>query len=243
MVAYASGSYIGLVFAYLFGALVATAFADPTGDLVLGLAEASPTWFVIGVMLIGLGGGFAQGALGLYGMGLDFSSVFPVLKRIPATLILGVISIVIVYLGTFVFNAVDSINAFATILIVITTPWIAIMIVGFVYRRGFYLSDDLQVWNRRQTGGAYWFTAGINVRPFIAWVPAVVLGMMFIATSIYTGPLAGAVGGIDVSFLIAGASGALIYVLTLVIAPEPDSLRGGTSQPRSDLASTPVGGM
>lgn len=226
MVAYAGGSYIGLVLAYLFGALVATAFTDPTGDLVLGLAEASPAWYVVGVMLIGLGGGFAQGALGLYGMGLDFSSVFPVLKRIPATLILGGIAIVIVYLGTFVFDAVNSINAFTTILIVITTPWIAIMIVGFLYRRGFYLSDDLQVWNRRQTGGAYWFTNGVNWRPFIAWIPAVVLGLLLLNTSLYTGPLANLAGGIDLSFVVAGCSGAVIYALTLLVAPEPDAIRG-----------------
>lgn len=240
IVAYATGSYIGLVIAYLFGALVATAFADPTTDVVLGLAEASPTWFVLGVMLIGLGGGFAQGALGLYGMGLDFSSVVPALKRIPATLILGGISIVIVYVGTFVFNAVSSINAFATILIVITTPWIAIMIVGFLYRRGFYLSDDLQVWNRRQTGGAYWFTAGINWRPFVAWVPAVILGLLFLNTSLFTGPLSMMAGGIDLSFVLAGTSGALIYIATLVLSPEPDAIRGPIIETSANPPASPA---
>lgn len=176
LLGYGLGCYIGTVLAFLFGAVTATAFTDPTGDFVLGLAQASPGWYVFGILLIGMGGGFAQGAFGLYSMGLDFSSVFPILKRVPATLVLGAISVVIVYVGTFVFDAVSSVNAFATILVVITTPWIAIMIMGYIYRQGDYLSDDLQVWNRRETGGAYWFEHGFNARPFIAWVPSVVVG-------------------------------------------------------------------
>lgn len=228
--AYFLGSYVGLCGAYLFGALIATTFVDPTGDFVLGFAEAAPGWYVVGVMLIGLGGGFAQGALGLYGMGLDFSSVFTSLKRVPATLVLGAISVVIVYVGTFVFNALDSINAFVTVLIVITTPWIAIMLIGFVYRRGHYLADDLQVWNRRQTGGAYWFSAGVNFRAFAAWIPAVVLGLLFTATSLFSGPFASTANGVDLSFLIAGISGAVLYLITLKLWPEPEALRGPVQQ-------------
>ena len=224
MVGYAGGAYVGLCLAYLFGALTATAMADPTGDYVTGFATASPSWYVPFIVLIGLMGGFAQGSFGLYGMGLDFSSVIPGLRRVPATLILGIICGVIVYVGTFVFNAVDSINAFLAILLLITTPWIAVMIIGYISRRGHYKSEDLQVWNRRQTGGAYWFTGGINLRAFGAWIPAVIIGLLFLNTTFFTGPLAGVAEGVDLSWIVAGVCGAVFYVAALKLFPEPAEL-------------------
>ena len=60
-----------------------------------------------------------------------------------------------------------------------TTPWMIIMTIGFVVRRGWYDPSDLQVFNRGQTGGRYWFDAGMNWRGMVAWVPAAILGLLF----------------------------------------------------------------
>lgn len=50
---------------------------------------------------------------------------------------------------------ITAIITFATLIIVCTTPWVVIMTIGYIARRGFYRSDDLQVFNRGQKGGSY----------------------------------------------------------------------------------------
>ena len=60
------------------------------------------------------------------------------------------------------------------------TPWVVIMTLGFLMRRGWYDVDALQVFNRRQRGGAYWFTRGVNARGMAAWLPAAMIGLLFV---------------------------------------------------------------
>lgn len=231
------GAFIGMTVVCLFGAFTASMFNDPATDYVLGLTELAPTWFVVPILIIGLIGGCGQGAIGLYGTGLDFSSLVPRLGRVPATLTIAGVATALVYLGTFVFDAVAMINAFVVILLVITTPWMIIMIEGYIYRRGLFFPDDLQVFNQGRRGGRYWFTGGINYRAFCAWVPGVVVGLLFTATTEYSGPFAHVAGGVDLSFILSGAVAGVVYAVLLLAFPESNSLRGRSfgAQPTSTL--------
>lgn len=222
------GAFIGMTLVCLFGAFTASVFRDPSTDYVLGLSQAAPVWFAVPVLAIGLIGGCGQGAIGLYGTGLDFSSLVPRLRRVPATLIIAAIATSLVYIGTFVVDAVAMINAFVVILLVITTPWMVIMIEGFVYRRGLFFPADLQVFNQGRRGGRYWFTGGVNYRAVGAWVPGVVVGLLFTATTEFSGPLAQLAGGVDLSFLLSGAVAGIAYAALLLLFPEPASVRGAS---------------
>jgi len=78
-------------------------------------------------------------------------------SRARATLLIGIASIVFILVGRFAANLVESVSTFAVLIITCTTPWMVIMALGYLTRRGFYKADDLQVFTRGQQGGAYWF--------------------------------------------------------------------------------------
>ena len=54
------------------------------------------------------------------------------------------------------FDLVASVNAFIGAIVICTTPWMIIMTIGYVTRRGCYFPDDVQVFNRLPC--TYYFT-------------------------------------------------------------------------------------
>ncbi len=121
-------------------------FMDPAApNYVGGLLAVSPAWYFVPLCLIALIGGMSTGATSLYGTGLDFSSVFPRFSRVQATLFIGVLAIIFIFVGRFGFNLVQSISTFATLIVTCTAPWMVVMIIGFIVRRGWYDADALQV--------------------------------------------------------------------------------------------------
>src|SRR4029079_6725477 len=78
---------------------------------------------------------------------------------------------------------------------------------GFAYARGRYVPQDLQVFNDRGTGGAYWVTHGWNPRAVVAWTTGSVAGLLCSNTTLYAGPLADVAGGVDLSFLGGAVTG------------------------------------
>ena len=213
-------SQLASLIPFLFGAATATLVPD-AGDYVRGLVAAAPDWYVVALVAVVFIGSIAGGSASLYGTGLDFSSVVPALSRFQATLAIGAVSIVLVFLGRFVFNMVDTVSAFTTLILIFSAPWTAVMLIGAFTRRGFYLADDLQVFNRGQKGGAYWFHHGLNARALTAWTLGSITGLLLANTSLIAGPLRDVAGGIDLSFfaslLVAGA----VYLALLVAFPEP----------------------
>jgi purine-cytosine permease-like protein len=214
------GAFFGLGIPILFGTYTASVFEDPTVAYVPGLVEASPGWYVLAIIVIGLVAGSAQGVINMYGTGLDMSSIVPRLNRVQATLTVGVIAFALVYLGTFVWEAVDSVSAFLALLAVVSTPWIVINVIGFVNRRGWYDPADLQVFNKGERGGRYWFTNGLNWRALLAWLPASGLGLLFTNTTLYIGPLNDMFDGVDVGCIVSGVLAGVVYLVLIAVFPE-----------------------
>ncbi len=103
----------------------------------------------------------------------------------------------------------------------------AIMVIGYVTRRGYYLADDLQVFNRGLRGGHYWFTHGWNVRAMGAWLPAAFVGLAFVnLPGQFVGPLGNLAGGLDLSVPLSLAVGGMLYFALLTLYPEPDGVYG-----------------
>ncbi len=221
VIANGAGMFIGCAFACLFGAYMASIFGAAELSFVTGLIGISAKWYVIAVIAIGLLGSFGQGSVCLYGTGLDFSSLIPRLHRVPATLLVSFISFALVFVGRFVWNAVESVSAFVIILVVILTPWVIINLIGYVQRRGRYNIYDLQVFNEGRRGGIYWFTAGWNLRAVLAFVPSVVVGLLFVNTTLYKGPWAEAANGVDLSLASGAVLSTVLYLLLTALFPEP----------------------
>jgi purine-cytosine permease-like protein len=208
----AAGVAGGLAITTLFGAFTATAFAAPRGanSYVLDLVAAAPGWYVLPILAVGLFGSVGQGSINLYATGLDMESLVPRLKRARATLITTLAAAGLVFLGTFVLDAVDSITALSLVLNALAAPWVAVLLVGLVKCRGRYHAQDLQVFNEGRTGGRYWFTRGWSLRATAAWAAGAAFGLLTVNTSLYAGPLSDLANGIDLSLagsaMIAGAA-------------------------------------
>ena len=144
----------GLLVTALFGAFTAVTFTDPSDSFVLDLVHGAPGWYVLPILLIGLGGSVGQGALNLYATGLDMESLVPRLKRMQTTLITSLVAVALVFVGTFVLDAVDSITAMSLVLNVLAAPWVAVLLVGLVARRGHYDPHDLRSSTKAGRAGA-----------------------------------------------------------------------------------------
>lgn len=210
-------------------------------DYVGGLVATSPSWFLLPILLLAIIGGLSTGSTSLYGTGLDFSSIFPKLSRVKATIIIGALSIVMIFIGRFGFNLVTSVTTFVTLIIVCTTPWMVMMMLGYLHRRGHYLPQDLQVFNRNQKGGAYWFRGGINHEAIFIWILSAALSLCFVnLPGQIVGPLGNLFNGLDISLLVALVLPAILYTVFLMISPESASLHGEKGPRFSKASSKPI---
>lgn len=246
----AFAAQIATLVPFLFGLVTATVVATeaPTffadANYTGGLLEVSPGWYFVPVCLIALIGGMSTGTTALYGTGLDFSSVFPRFNRVQATILIGVVAIVFIFIGRFVFDVVQSISTFAILIVTCTAPWMIVMMIGYVVRRGWYDSDSLQVFNRRQHGGRYWFSHGANWRALVSWLTAATLGILFVnVPGQFVGPLGDLADGVDLSIPLALGVAALLYPALLFAFPEPREAYGPDGArfvPTKDSAPTPI---
>lgn len=222
---------------FLFGVATATLVAGKQ-SYVFALIQVSPLWYALLLMVVAFLGGMSTGVTSLYGTGLDFSSVFPRLSRIKASLAIGVLAFCFILVGGLLFDLVDSVNAFIGAIVLCTTPWMLIMMLGYVVRRGYYSATDVQVFNEGRLGGRYWFHGGVNWRGMAAWIPAAVAGLLFANyPPLIVGPLHAVAGGVDISLLVTLGLAAVLYLTLLVAIPEPryvfgpDGPRGVRSVP------------
>ena len=218
-----AGGFFGLTLPLVFGAYTAVAINNPNVDYVSGLVSISPKGYLVPLIILGLVGSLGQSTVCIYSNGLDFSSIFPIFKRVAATVILSAIGLLFIFLGTLVWNVETTVSAFVSLFGVLAAPWISICLVGHFMRRGYYNTADLQVFNRRQRGGVYWFSYGLNIRACGAWVIASTIGLLFLNTSLYIGPWANAANGIDLSWTSATVIGAGLYYIAAKAMPEPTS--------------------
>jgi purine-cytosine permease-like protein len=229
----------------VFGLATATIVAAQAPDYITnnnyvgGLLAVSPTWFFLPVCLLAVIGGMSTGTTALYGTGLDMSSVFPrVLSRVKATLLIGLMSIAFIFIGRFAANLVQSVSTFVVLIITCTTPWMVIMLIGLLVRRGWYCPQDLQVFTRGETGGRYWFSDGWNWRGLGAWIPSALVGLCFVnLPGQFVGPLGNLADGIDISLPVTLGLAAVVYGLMLQLFPESPEVYGPGHVP----AETPQG--
>lgn len=216
-----TGVFFGLFLTAVFGSFTASTFANLGDSYVADLVAESPAWYVLPIVLIALAGGLGQGVLNVYASGLDLEALLPKLRRVHTTLITSALAVALLYIGVFLVDAVDSITAMTLVLNGLAAPWVAINVAGFlVARRGGYDPADLQVFNQGRRGGRYWFTGGWNFRAVVPWALGSVFGVLAVDTSLYSGPVAGLAGGIDVSLVGSAALAVTGYLVALRVWPE-----------------------
>ncbi|MEU5953752.1 cytosine permease [Streptomyces sp. NPDC047525] len=218
------GLLAGLLVPQLFGTFTAYA-AGAALDYAGPLVSASPTWYLVPLLLAASAGSVGNAGLMLYSMGLDLDAILPRASRARATYTVAVVATGCVFVGHYAWEAQDAMTSFVLLLTAIGTPWAVITLIGFARCGGVYDAEALQVFNRRSRGGIYWYRGGWNVPAATSWALGAAVGLAAVSLPSYEGPLLSLTGGVDCSFLLSGVVGGLAYVVLergKVTEPSPE---------------------
>jgi purine-cytosine permease-like protein len=204
--------FLGFAVPAAIGAIVATAFTDPAAPFPVSLAAESPLWYAVPLLPFAVLGGVGLVAQSLYSAGLDLEALVVRISRARATVIIAVVGVVLVYLGLLAPTIQGAIGAALLVLAELSAPWAVIVAIGYLRARGRFDPDDLQVFNRRDTGGRYWYSGGWNWPAIVAWIAGSIAGLLTIQTLVFSGPLSGIAAGVDVSVLLGAVVAAVIYL-------------------------------
>ena len=200
-----SGCVLGTLFPMILGALVGTlAVAMSSGDIEivgsLGALLQPWTLIIVGIFCLGVA---ASNAMNLYcgvlcalTIGQTFKpSWLPRAKtRSVAAVVLFTLAVLIALFARD--NFIVFYTNFLSFLMYVLVPWTAINLVDYyLLRHGDYRVEDFF----KRDGGVYgrfnWVAIGSYIAGALIQVP-------FTATAIYTGPLAAALGGVDISWIV-----------------------------------------
>jgi purine-cytosine permease-like protein len=209
------GIFSGCWIAMMTAAFAATSFVPQAGNFVVGITQAAPLWLLFPLLIVpGLASNIASAAMSLYNATLDIGAwpFFYKFQRWMITAAFGVVLLGLTYLFVVATDFLTNLEAFVTIMIVTATPWMVIVGIEFLISRHDLAPVDLHAFAIPGMRGKYWFNGGVNPRALVAWGCGAGLGMLFSTNSLFTGPLESAVSGVDISWLIAGIAGGLIYL-------------------------------
>ena len=204
-------------------AFAATAFVSQAFNFVPGITAAAPSWFLFPMLLVlGLGSNVASAGMSVYNAALDIGSwpFFYKVKRWQISAGLSAIVFGLTYLLVIATNFLTNLTSFVTIMVVTATPWMVIVGIHYLMTRGSYSTTDLHAFAIPGLRGRYWYSNGLNPRALLGWACGVALGLMFSTTTLFTGPLENSVKGVDLSWLMAGVGGGLVYYVATLFAPD-----------------------
>ncbi len=197
-------SYIGCVLGSLFpmilGILVSICVVE--GDLITGIVNMTGGFSSIVIIVFALGIA-ATNAMNLYcgvlctlTLGQTF---FPRWSPLSGARILTAIATILIEIAIAIYgqeNFLANYTNFILMLLYVLVPWTAINLVDYyLIAHGKY---DVPSFFRRD-GGIYGY---FNSRAIFCYVLGIVVEIPFMATAIFTGPAANALGGADISWIV-----------------------------------------
>jgi NCS1 family nucleobase:cation symporter-1 len=206
------GCVLGSVLPMLLGALLGLTVAD--GNIVAGLASATRpiSILIVVVFSIGIGATTAMnvycGVLSTITVGQTFAPRWRAgaTARIVLSAVFIVLALAMALLGAK--NFMVNYENFLSLLLCVMAPWTAVNLVDFYlvqhgrYDVASFFAADGGIYGRYNATALFCYGFGIAVQ-----VP-------FLVTDLYTGPIARALGGVDVAWLVAIAVvGPLYYVM------------------------------
>lgn len=195
-----SGCVLGSVIPMALGAVVGAAF--PKDDVATGLSALIPGIAWLALLVFGVGISVSNG-MNLYCGSLAVITIgqtlFP--RWIPRAATRGTIA-VLLFLVALVLGFAGSGNFLVNLtnlmilLLCVLIPWTAVNLVDYyAVRHGHYDIPSLF----QPDGGVY---GRVNRNAVLCYVIGIVVQLPFINTAFYTGPIATALGGVDISWIV-----------------------------------------
>jgi NCS1 family nucleobase:cation symporter-1 len=200
-------SYLPSLALTMMGALSAT--LGDMSDPVAGLRPFMPGWLFIIYILAVVGGSLANNVPTYYSSGLSLQAIGLKVHRNVATGIDVVVSAVIALYILFVQDFSNVLNDFIALLVVWVGPFGGVWICDGYLRRG--KIDFRAIHSKARASGRYWGWHGLNPAGYAAILAGMATAAMTMMSPLYNGPIAVALGGTDLSWLLGLPVSALVY--------------------------------
>jgi NCS1 family nucleobase:cation symporter-1 len=202
----ALGAFLPSVVFTSLGALAATSL-DMT-DPQTALSGILPGWFRPLFLIAVILGAVANNAMTAYSSGLALLSVGVRIRRSRSVLLDGTIGVALTLYALLVSNFLATVSNLLQLMVALLGPSMAVYAVDILLRRNRYDGPSLADESRLSP---FWYRGGVNW----AGVAALVLGtgaaLLCVDTTLFTGPIAHADGGIDLSLPVGIATAGAIY--------------------------------
>ncbi|MFH8795878.1 purine-cytosine permease family protein [Streptomyces sp. NPDC017941] len=189
----ALGGFVPSVVVGALGACAATA-VDMT-DPQSGLQGILPGWFGPVFLLALVLGTVALNALTAYSAGLALQAVGIRVRRSLSVLADGTAAVSLTLYGLLVSDFLDTVSNVLSLTVVLLGPATAVYATDILLRRNRYDGPALV---DETPGGPCWYTAGVNMAGALALTGGVTVSALCVDT-LYTGPIAHALGGTDLA--------------------------------------------
>ena len=210
-------SYLPSLAMTMMGAFCATLgdMADP----VSGLKPFMPAWLFIVYIFAVVGGSLASNVPTYYSSGLSLQAIGLKLHRYAATMLDVIVSTAIALYIIFVQDFSTALNNFIALLVVWVGPFGGVWLCDGYLRRGKY--DARAIHSREGTAARYWGWRGLNPSGCIAVAAGMAVAAMTMKSPLYDGPIATALGGADLSWILGLPVSMLSYLLLTTILESP----------------------
>jgi purine-cytosine permease-like protein len=207
-------SYLPSVALTMMGAFCAT--LGDMSDPVAGLKPFMPSWLFIIYIVAVVGGSLANNVPTYYSSGLSLQAIGLRLHRYVATLLDVAASTAIALYILFVQDFTTALNDFIALLVAWVGPFGGVWICDGLMRRGNY--DARAIHSRERSTGAYWGWRGLNPAGCVAMILGMAVAALTMKSPLYSGPLATALGGADLSWILGfPVAGASYYLLAVML--------------------------
>lgn len=187
------GGFLPSVVVCSLGALAATA-VDMT-DPQSGLQGILPGWFDPAFLLALVLGTIAINALTAYSAGLALQAVGIRIRRSLSVLADGTVAVALTLYGLLVSDFLDTVSNVLQLTVVLLGPAVAVYATDIALRRNRYDGPALTDESRNSP---FWYTGGVHLAGATALAAGVTAAALCVNT-VYTGPVAEALGGLDLA--------------------------------------------
>ncbi|MGW5237383.1 purine-cytosine permease family protein [Monashia sp. NPDC004114] len=216
----ALGSMVPGIIISSVGALAATA-ADAS-DARAAAESLLPGWFTPVFLVAVIVGTIANNAMTAYSSGLALQSIGVRLPRSRSVLLDGAVGTAMTLYALLVWNFLDSVSNAMQLVVTVLAPVMAVYTADMWWRRNRY---DGRALSDQSKASRFWYTNGVNVAGATALLVGVALALMCASTPVFTGPIAGALGNVDLSLVVGLVVPGVLYLLLMSTYAAPRESR------------------
>lgn len=208
-----TGVFVGMTWLMLLGAFVAAVFkdGDPIGSVQQLADQVLPGSGTV-LLLSALPGLVAVITVNIYAAAMELITTADSIRPVKPTRRLRIIASIIIAASAFIGSSLSSgeflnnFGSFLVILLYVMVPWTSVNLIDYYFvRRGHYIVSEIF-----KQDGVY---GNWGWRGSLSYLIGIVAMVPFVVTTWWTGPVANAIGGIDIAIFVGLAVSSVVYLI------------------------------